>query len=98
MQRYRFVKQERLKRKKWIALLFEKGYSLHLPPVRVYHVACQADALPCHQVLFTVPKRHVKKAVARHHLVRKLREAYRLSKAELPSPKQTGVGFLLAYV
>lgn len=53
-------------------------------------------ALPTHQVLFAVPSKRIRSAVARNKLKRRMREAYRLSKHYLPDC--AGVYFLIGYI
>ncbi len=79
------TKQERLCKRRWIALLFRRGKRLHCPLVRVHYLAWPDPALSTHQVLFVVPKRLVRKAVARNRVRRRLREAYRQHKSLLPA-------------
>jgi ribonuclease P protein component len=49
---------------------------------------------PTHQVLITVSSRNFKRAVDRNSVKRRIREAYRLNKESLITPKK----LLLAYI
>ncbi|SIR49435.1 ribonuclease P protein component [Pontibacter lucknowensis] len=77
---YTFSKEERLCSKRLISLLFSKGSSFNLYPLRfVYHTP--EDALSDNtQLVISVSKRHFKRAVDRNRLKRQMREAYRLNK------------------
>ena len=77
---YTFSKEERLCSKRLITLLFTKGSSFNLYPLRfiVYH---SPDSLPGPtQVVISVSKRYYKHATDRNRLKRQIREAYRLNK------------------
>jgi ribonuclease P protein component len=79
-----FPKQEKLKSRKIIKDLFEKGSSFYLYPFKIVFIKNSdtvASALP--QILFSVSKRNFKRAVKRNRIKRLLREAYRLNKQEL---------------
>jgi ribonuclease P protein component len=79
-----FPKQEKLKSRKIIKDLFEKGSSFYLYPFNIVFIKNSdtvASALP--QILFSVSKRNFKRAVKRNRIKRLLREAYRLNKQEL---------------
>ncbi len=77
---YTFSKEERLCSKRDIALLFSKGSSFNLYPLRfVYHTP-QDVPLGQTQVLISVSKRYFKRATDRNRLKRRIREAYRLNK------------------
>jgi ribonuclease P protein component len=94
-----FPKYERLSSKKIIQELFEKGSSLYLYPFRLLYLQTETSArLP--QILFTVPKRHFKKAVVRNLLRRRIREAYRLNKTAifLHSPKKIPAFIAIIYI
>ncbi|MBE7176533.1 MAG: ribonuclease P protein component [Mucilaginibacter polytrichastri] len=75
---FTFPKEERLCNKRRISALYHSGSSFLVYPIRVqWQPAGAGEAL---QVLFSVPKRHFKKAVMRNLLKRRMREAYRLQR------------------
>jgi ribonuclease P protein component len=76
-------KKEKLKSRKQIEVLFAKGKSLVVFPIRVTYNFLPADEEPLVQIGVTASKRHFKKAVDRNRIKRLLREAYRLQKTEL---------------
>ncbi|RAU81451.1 ribonuclease P protein component [Pontibacter arcticus] len=75
-----FPKEERLCSKRFISLLFTKGSSFNVYPLRFIFFASE-DVPPGHtQVLISVSKRYFKRATDRNRLKRQMREAYRLNK------------------
>lgn len=89
MPDFTFKKAERLKSLKVIGSLFKDGQSFGVYPLRLFWMALPQAAQPMQEavvpVQFTVsvPKRAFKSAVARNHLKRKVREAWRLNKHKL---------------
>ncbi|WP_200975751.1 ribonuclease P protein component [Echinicola sp. 20G] len=79
---YRLPKNERLHSKKLIKELFDKGSSFFLYPFKVLYLSLEDDS-ETNQVLFSVSKRKIKKAVGRNYIKRRMREAYRLNKSLL---------------
>lgn len=82
----KFPKQERLTSKKTIEELFSKGSSVFVYPFRILYLPIPSDSShpsSYPQVLFSVSKKHFKKAVDRNLIKRRMREAYRLNKREL---------------
>ena len=75
-----FKKEERLRSKKIIDLLFEKGSSFSLGPIRTIQLGVELIAGNPVQVLIAVPKKNIPQAVNRNKLKRRMREAYRKNK------------------
>lgn len=92
MGTFSFPKSERLYKKKDIQELFDKGSSFYLYPFRV--IVQKFPDFHINQVLFSVSKKNFKKAVDRNLIKRRMREAYRLNKASLP----TGSKWQIAYI
>lgn len=87
-------KHERLSKETWIKELFEKGSSFYSHPFKVLYLSHPDPKSTVNEILFSVSKRHFKRAVDRNTIKRRLREAYRLNKSRFPdSPK-----FLIAYI
>ena len=89
MKKNEFCKEERLCNKASIDGLFHKGSSFVFYPFRIVFIQPQLPAREGKhgvQVLISVPKRRIKKASDRNLIKRRIREAYRLQKAELLSP------------
>lgn len=81
---YTFKKEERLCSKKLLDKLFHNGSSFLLYPFRIIWLV--TDQLPADvpvQVVISVSKRKFKRAVDRNLLKRRMREIYRLNKAEM---------------
>ena len=94
MGKHTFSKHEKLTKESWIKELFERGSSFNLYPFRLIfrdHPDLESSA---HQVLITVSSRNFKRAVDRNSVKRRIREAYRLNKELLITPKK----LLLAYI
>ncbi len=81
---YRLRRVERLKHRKVIRSLFQKGHSFHHYPLRIVY-AEHPDRSVKVPVQFTVSvgKRRFKRAVDRNLLRRRIREAYRSQKPDL---------------
>jgi ribonuclease P protein component len=80
-----FGKQEKLKSRKLIEELFDRGKSINVFPVRILYIFSNllVNEQPLLQVGVSVSKRNFKRAVDRNRVKRLLREAYRLQKKEL---------------
>ena len=80
---FKLPKNERLHSKKLIKELFDKGSSFFLYPFKVMVLDAPAGLDETHQVLFSVSKRKIRKAVDRNLIKRRMKEAYRLHKSEI---------------
>lgn len=79
---YTFLKEERLCSKKHLDLLFKNGSSFLLYPFRISYLFVSEPTTFRVQVVISVPKKRYKRAVDRNLIKRRIREAYRLNKAE----------------
>jgi len=78
--RQTFRKDERLRKKILIAKLFQEGSSFFVYPFRVTWIPAAVPGKNPAQVLISVPKQVMRKAVNRNKLKRRMREAYRKNK------------------
>jgi ribonuclease P protein component len=80
VKKFTLGKTERLKSRKAIDALFEKGNSFGVSPFRVIYLLMPTGSL---QFAAGVSSKNFKKAVDRNTIKRKLKEAYRLQKLPL---------------
>ncbi len=78
-KRFTFTKEERITGKVRIEKIFATGKSFLIYPFRVVFVANE-NSSSTHSVLISVPKKRLKRAVARNRVKRLFKEAYRLNK------------------
>ncbi|MDR0686312.1 MAG: ribonuclease P protein component [Dysgonamonadaceae bacterium] len=98
-RRHVFQKKEKISLKNEIELVFAKGESFLLYPLRVIYVQHPPTSGAQAAILISVPKKRLKKAVSRNRVKRFVREAYRLNKNELvKSLAETGKNLLAAFV
>lgn len=96
MRNCKFSKDERLHSKKSIKELFDKGSSFFLYPFKV--ICLDREAAAENQVLVSVSKKKLRKAVHRNYIKRRVKEAYRLNKFLLEEPGATKKLIALVYV
>lgn len=72
-------KHEILRSKKIIQELFDNGSSFFIYPFKVYYLADENQEAG--KVLFSVPKKNLKRAIDRNLVRRRIKEAYRLNKS-----------------
>ena len=85
---YRLPKSERLYADKLIKELFSEGSSFFLYPFKVLFFVKGLEGNGTAQVLFSVSKKKIKKAVGRNLVRRRIKEAYRLNKSLLALEKK----------
>jgi ribonuclease P protein component len=96
---YTFSKEEHLCSKRLIGLLFSKGSSFNLYPLRFVSYSPQDVPPGQTQVLISVSKRYFKRATDRNRLKRQMREAYRLNKHILTlNPEQAPLLLGILYI
>ena len=94
---YQLPKSERLHAEKSIKELFNEGSSFFLFPFKVQFFVKKGVPKGTRQVLFSVSKRKLKKAVDRNFVKRRMKEAYRLNK-DLLSLENIELNLGLIYV
>jgi len=82
VKQFTLKKNERLKSRKQIDLLFQEGKNFRVGPIKVIYRIEQAG-IEVLQFGVTAPNRNFKKAVDRNRIKRLMREAWRLNCTEL---------------
>ena len=80
---YNFTKQEKLKSRKLIELLFKKGNSFLVFPVKVVYMKVEETIDSPIKIGVSASSKKFKKAVDRNRIKRVLKENYRLNKQPL---------------
>lgn len=94
---FNYPKEEKLKSKNTIDLLFSKGKSVSKYPLRLVYVPENLPEGKKIKMGVSVSKRYFKKAVDRNYFKRVLRETYRLNKHLLLDGMDQPYAFMLLY-
>lgn len=94
---FTYPKNERLKSKTTIGLLFSEGKSVSKYPLRLVYCTGEAGSEEKFKVGVSVSKKYFKKAVDRNYFKRVLRETYRLNKNLLWDNVEGSYSFMLFY-
>jgi ribonuclease P protein component len=95
-----FSSEERIKSRKLLEKLYQEGEQIKNFPYRLKYLKVAFDSGAQVQIVVSIPKRNVKKAVKRNRLRRQIKEVYRLNKADLLSQfkdKEKGLALFLIY-
>ncbi len=76
--KFTFPAREKLKHRKSIQCLFDKGRHITISPLKVIYLLTDEESIPKFSV--SVPKKYFSKAVDRNRIKRQVRECYRLNK------------------
>jgi ribonuclease P protein component len=95
--KFTYPKEERLKSKIKIGLLFSDGQSVSKYPLRLVYFEGAVGTDAQTQMGVSVSKRNFKRAVDRNYFKRVLRETYRLNKAVLLNDLEKPYSFMLFY-
>ena len=93
-----FGKKEKLKSKKLIEDLFQKGKSVKNFPMRLIYLPLEKEQDVRFQTGVSVPKRIVKTAVQRNRIKRLMREVYRKNKYLVSNASGNPYAFMIIYV
>lgn len=94
---FTYPKNEKLKSKITIGLLFTDGKSVSKYPLRLVYNATKLDEGEKLKIGVSVSKKYFKKAVDRNYFKRVLRETYRLNKHLLIDSLEQPYSFMLFY-
>ncbi|OIV42411.1 ribonuclease P protein component [Flavobacterium johnsoniae] len=94
---FTYPKNERLKSKTTIGLLFSEGKSVSKYPLRLVYRQAEQEYQGNTKVGVSVSKKYFKKAVDRNYFKRVLRETYRLNKHLLLDNLDQPYSFMLFY-
>ena len=95
--RFKYPKEEKLKSKKTIDLLFSEGKSVSKYPLRLVFVPADFEEDVPLKIGVSVSKKYFKNAVDRNYFKRVLRECYRLNKHLLAENVNKKYAFMFFY-
>ncbi|SFC53304.1 ribonuclease P protein component [Flavobacterium phragmitis] len=94
---FKYPKNERLKSKTTIGLLFSEGKSVSKYPLRLVYRQAEENSEEQTKIGVSVSKKYFKKAVDRNYFKRVLRETYRLNKHLLLDNLDQSYSIMLFY-
>jgi len=94
---FTYSKNERLKSKTTIGLLFSEGKSVSKYPLRLVYRQAEENSEQKIKIGVSVSKKYFKKAVDRNYFKRVLRETYRLNKHLLSDNLEQPYSFMFFY-
>lgn len=94
---FKYPKEEKLKSKKTIDLLFSEGKSVSKYPLRLVFVETDFEENVPLKMGVSVSKKNFKNAVDRNYFKRVLRECYRLNKQVLAANLEKKYAFMFFY-
>ena len=95
---FTYNKHEKLKSRKLIKLLFEKGEKISVFPLMLLYLEVEHESKYPVQAGVTVSKKNFKRAVDRNRIKRLLREVYRLNKPFLYEKIEKKYIFMFIYL
>ncbi len=95
---FKYRKKDKLKSKKHIEQLFNEGKAITVYPLRLIYLKTEYDDDSIIKTGVSVSKRLHKTAVARNHIKRLLREAYRLNKPIYFNNSSTSYSLMILYL
>ena len=95
-RQFTFKKEEKLKSRKLIGVLFKQGASFSNFPFRILYIISKENITPL-QTGFAVSGKHFKNAVDRNRIKRLMREAYRLQKTTLTETLKSNGKFMAVF-
>lgn len=96
-KKYTYPKEEKLKSRNTIDLMFSEGRSVSKYPLRLVYIPLPETEENTIKLGVSVSKKHFKKAVDRNYFKRLLREAYRHNKHLLLENIPGNYAFMLMY-
>ncbi|MBI9040828.1 ribonuclease P protein component [Lutibacter sp.] len=96
--RYTLGKDEKLKGRKLIELLFSEGKRVKSFPIQLIYIKNNRETAAAIKAGFSVPKRNIKLAVNRNRIKRMLREVYRLNKYKFLDNLKEPYVFMFIYM
>ncbi len=95
---FKYRKKDKLKSKKHIEQLFNEGKAITVYPLRLIYLKTEYDDDSIIKTGVSVSKRLHKTAVARNHIKRLLREAYRLNKPVYFNNSSASYSLMILYL